>query len=351
MNTALLKKLINYPRYLLDVFSKKSNFVSHPVLGSKILNRFGLHVFRYSLAHLLTQFRWLLLSPLVSPELRKEFKQNGFIKIDDFFSPREFIQLKENLSQLEAEPRQCVQGDTKTQRIVLTPELLHTKLQLNNLLNQSRLNRLFRYTAANNQKPLLYFQIIKNGFVQSEEASFKKDPQKNLHSDTFHPTMKAWLFLEDVPAEKGPFTYVPSSQRWTLKRLKWEYQQSINYHRKDGYSQRGSLRIDKNDRQQMQLNAPQALCVKANTLVIANTHGFHGRGQAEQNASRMEIWAFSRSNPFLPFVSFPSELYNRLQYKVLKKQREKADKQAQASGKRASWHKISRKEFYEGIDL
>ena len=41
------------------------------------------------------------------------------------------------------------------------------------------------------------------------------DPQTALHADTFHPTVKAWLFLTDVAADAGPFTYVPGSHRLT----------------------------------------------------------------------------------------------------------------------------------------
>ena len=35
------------------------------------------------------------------------------------------------------------------------------------------------------------------------------DPQTDLHTDTFHPTVKAWLFLTDVAPETMPFVYVP----------------------------------------------------------------------------------------------------------------------------------------------
>src|ERR1700694_3362140 len=52
------------------------------------------------------------------------------------------------------------------------------------------------------------------------------DPQTALHADTFHPTVKAWLFLTDVAADAGPFTYVPGSHRLTPERLPLEMRSS-----------------------------------------------------------------------------------------------------------------------------
>ena len=74
-----------------------------------------------------------------------------------------------------------------------------------------------KYCAARLKRPLYYVQSIKNGYVAG-----RSDPQKVLHSDTFHSSMKAWYFIDDVTEDRGPFTYVPGSHRLTWKRLKWE---------------------------------------------------------------------------------------------------------------------------------
>jgi hypothetical protein len=44
--------------------------------------------------------------------------------------------------------------------------------------------------------------------------------------------------------------------------------------------------------------------VPANTLVVADTCGFHARGSSEGSALRVELWAFARRTPFLPWVGF-----------------------------------------------
>jgi hypothetical protein len=45
--------------------------------------------------------------------------------------------------------------------------------------------------------------------------------------------------------------------------------------------------------------------VKANTLVVADTHGFHARCASPKNTIRIEIYASLRRGPFLPFVAAP----------------------------------------------
>jgi hypothetical protein len=51
----------------------------------------------------------------------------------------------------------------------------------------------------------------------------------------------------------------------------------------------------------MNLPEPRSIAVPANTLVVADTFGFHARGPSAGPALRVEIWAFGRRNPFLPW--------------------------------------------------
>ena len=52
------------------------------------------------------------------------------------------------------------------------------------------------------------------------------------------------------------------------------------------------------------LPPPQAIAVPANTLVVADTFGFHARGPSARPTTRVEIWAMGRRNPFLPWAGF-----------------------------------------------
>ncbi len=47
---------------------------------------------------------------------------------------------------------------------------------------------------------------------------------------------------------------------------------------------------------------PRRFAVAANTLVVADTCGLHARSPTAQPGARLEIWASSRHNPFVPWA-------------------------------------------------
>src|SRR3546814_6456736 len=62
------------------------------------------------------------------------------------------------------------------------------------------------------------------------------------------------------------------------------------------------MRIEPRELAELSLPPPQRFAVPANTLVVADTCGFHGRCPSSKSARRVEIWAYSRRNPFLPWT-------------------------------------------------
>jgi hypothetical protein len=115
--------------------------------------------------------------------------------------------------------------------------------------------------------------------------------------------MKAWLFLTDVAEDEAPLTYVPGSHRLTPARLAWEKGKSATVAAEgDRLSQRGSFRISMDQLSEMALPAPRKFAVRTNTLVVADTFGFHARGTADRPTVRVELWAYRRRSPFLPWV-------------------------------------------------
>jgi hypothetical protein len=149
-------------------------------------------------------------------------------------------------------------------------------------------------------EPQIYIQTI---FSHVRQAP--PDPQTRLHADAFHPSVKAWFFLTEVAEEDGPFIYVPGSHRPTRRRLSWERRASMTAARSaDFQSSRGSLRITQETVRRLGFGEPKAFAVPQNTLVVADTVGFHARGVSTRPSVRLEIWAYGRRSPFLPWLGF-----------------------------------------------
>ena len=64
----------------------------------------------------------------------------------------------------------------------------------------------------------------------------------------------------------------------------------------------GSFRIRVSELQALGLPPVKRLAVKANTLLVADTFGFHGRTQSEKSTVRIELRWHMRRNPFLPWT-------------------------------------------------
>jgi hypothetical protein len=118
--------------------------------------------------------------------------------------------------------------------------------------------------------------------------------------DTFHPTMKAWLFLEDVEADKGPFTYVPGSHLATRRRLAWHKRRSVLA--ATAPTKGGAFRVADEQLPLLRLPPRRVFAVPGNTLVVGDTFGLHARGLSARPSIRVEIYASMRPNPFNPFI-------------------------------------------------
>ena len=342
-----LSKIVRLPIHVVQLFTSAKSFRDNPVIGSTLLNRMGLHVFRLMLAAAMTKIRYLCLAPLMDKSERRSYSENGYLLFENFLPQQSFESLnKEVRGMHEVEVRQCVQGDTLTQRVLLNEEVLKTAPACRQLLNSSEFHQRMKYASARNSSPIYYIQNVKSNARDADA-----DPQRHLHSDTFHATMKAWFFLDDVGDHNGPFTYVPGSHKLTWKRLKWEYRKSVEgSSQANSYGSRGSLRVADDELSAMGMPAPNLFKVPANTLVIADTHGFHRRGAASEKSNRLEIWAYSRTNPFNPLPGFNLGWYNKLSHKVIDKYLKRQDRIAAGKNMRASWHLIDSSEMFGNTD-
>lgn len=297
------------------IFTWDKSFHRNHFIGSELLNRLGLHVIRVISAHALFRLRlhFLGLLHLTTLDEQKSFIRDGVLVIPDFLAADAFEALKQEILNYQGSIRDVIEGSTLTQRIYLKANVLRTLPEATTFTQSKRLTGLLRLCSSKNRLPLFYIENIRQHYLKDN----RPDPQKDLHSDTFHPSVKAWLFLDDVDQRNGPFTFSVGSQKLTFKRIAWEYHESIKasinkHHASNERYWDGSFRISAHDLESLNYQKPSALSVRANTLVIANTYGFHCRGNATSNQPRLSIWMQMRDNPFNPIPN----LMPKLAYKI-----------------------------------
>ncbi|WP_235037780.1 MULTISPECIES: phytanoyl-CoA dioxygenase family protein [unclassified Novosphingobium] len=286
------------PLWALQLLTGAKSFLDNPLIGSQRLNARGLHVGRVKLAAGMAAWRRRRLASKVRPDWREAFDRDGFVAIHDVVPPAQFPALREAMLAYRAPAREMRQGDAITRRMAIDPAMLAAIPALRGLLERRDITALFHYVASFRTTPLHYVQTIVSHFEGNEP-----DPQETLHADSFHSSLKAWLFLNPVAEDEGPFTYVRGSHRFTPERLAWEHRRSLPEPRTiDRLSARGSPRVSADDLAAMKLGAAEALAVPGNTLVVADTLGFHARGLSVRPGERVEIWSYARRNPFLPWL-------------------------------------------------
>ncbi|SOC42749.1 phytanoyl-CoA dioxygenase PhyH [Rhizobium subbaraonis] len=297
-----LSSVLLSPFYALQLASGAKSFADNPIIGSKTLNRMGLHAKRVSLAMDMADWRRKSLAGLVTPEQRREYDENGFVKIENFLPPEVFSKVTSELENSDFDRYDMLQGTTVTRRALIDDSDLERLPGFKAARNDPRMSNLLRYVSSSDGQPLLVVQVVMAlASTPSNESS--ADPQTALHSDTFQPTAKAWLFLKDVGEEDGPFSYVPGSHKVTPQRLAWEQRISESADTiENKYSARGSLRIMPQELTALGYGQPVKMVVKANTLIVADTHGFHARCPSYKQTTRIEIYGSLRRNPFLPFT-------------------------------------------------
>lgn len=333
--------ILKAPIWFIELFTTAKSFTANPIIGNRTLNRLGLHTGRIRLAQAMTQWRWLFMGWMLPAELRRQYRTHGVLKIENFLSPEEFAQVRAEIVAFNGDLRRMTQGDTHTFQGLLDDQTIASMPATNRLLADRHLRRIMMYGGSSFKLPMFFAHCVRNG-VDAAKPGISSDPQKDFHSDTFHPTMKAWLFLDDVDDKIGPFNYVPGSQKATTERLEWDYENSIaGKELANNYAKRGSLRISPAELKDRGFAEPIIMRVPANTLVMADTHGFHRRGDAVAGSTRLAIYAYSRSNPFNPLPGFaPVSWRSRIEQFFTRRALQAADQKAARNNARASWHQV-----------
>lgn len=297
---AQLSRAAMLPVWTAQLATGAKSFERNGVIGSHWLNERGLHAARVSLAHRIAGARRARLAGLVSVADRADFARDGFVIRPNFLPSGDFDELRRQVKSCRGPLREIAEGDTILRKLALDPKTLAAMPALTHVLHSPEWRGLIRYIGSRDAEPVVWIQSILR-----HACDGPPDPQTALHADTFHPTVKAWLFLTDVAPDAGPFTYVPGSHRLTAERLDWERRMSLAAAGSPNHENRqGSFRIDRGELAQLGFPEPRVFAVPANTLVVADTFGFHARGPSAGRSLRVEIWAYGRRSPFIPWAGF-----------------------------------------------
>ncbi len=298
MGPAILKQAALAPVYVSALATGAKSFSRNPVIGSTRLNRWGLHVARIRLGDRMADLRRRRLAGLVSAAHRAEFAEQGYVLVEGALPDALFRAVLREVEARRFPATEERNRNVATRYLTLSPASLRGAPGLEQAISTPLLQGLMRYVGAANRAPVIRLQT-----VMTDPTAGRHSDVTTLHSDTFQSTSKAWLFLQDVAREDGPFAYVPGSHRMTDARLAWEYEQSLTAaDAQNGIHANGSFRVTQEAVQAMGFPAPVDFAVKANSLVVADTRGFHARRPSLRPSVRLSIYAALRSNPFLPFA-------------------------------------------------
>lgn len=293
-----LKTALLTPFYTAQLATGISSFRDNPIIGSPALNRRGLHLKRIKLADRIAAARRRRLTRLLPNEYRDAYEEQGYVLVENVLPDEAFRALSEEVETTEFAAREMKQGDTVTRFITLSPSALRRTPHLKKFVNGELFQGLMRYVGAADIDPLVTLHT-----VLTTPGLGRPDPQTTFHSDTFHSTAKSWFFLRDVAIEDGPFSYVPGSHRLTAGRLEWEYEQSLTAATSKIHPHsRGSFRATEEDLSAMGYPPFIAFPVPANSLVVADTHGFHARRPSARPSTRLAVYGSLRVGPFMPFA-------------------------------------------------
>lgn len=301
---------------MLQILTGSKN-LNHWVLGAASLNNAGLHRARVQLADRCNQRRKRAAVTALGDE-GELLSEQGYLALENFLPDDQFAMLLAEADKAVASanadaPAQVGEGrqfgakkahpwgfdrhdgGTLNRFLEINPTLHPCASEFS---RHERLSALSEAISGGRQKSkYVWFYLTLHG--DQERAS---DPQKAFHRDTFFSSLKFWYFLKPVSEQEGPFEYVPGSHKLTAERLDWEHEKAMVAIAKPRGKRSSSFRISEAELSDMNLPGPVAMTVPGNTLVIADTFGFHRRGLANAGASRLALYGNMRPWPFSPVV-------------------------------------------------
>lgn len=314
---------------MLSLLQNKKSF-DDPWIGRPALVKAGSHLARIGAAKAALGTRRMMLGLFtrsLSREHKAFFNANGYLTLSNFLDDETFGRLRTEVHRaiedaaarfpLTAGTRPGYQERTlrpfgfdrydggTLNRFIPIREKAELLPECNAFVHHPLLNAINRHMIGQpqNENYVWIYQIL-----QGPESDGLNDPQKLFHRDTFFSALKFWYFIDPVAAEDGPFEYVAGSHKLDRARARWEQRRALMALDRRlaptqscwEFSRGGSFRANISELEAMGLPAPTPLTVDANTFVIADTFGFHRRGDAQAGRTRLSLYGNNRPWAFLP---------------------------------------------------
>lgn len=279
----------NMYQFVFDEDPDEDIFTGHKFFHTKVvkpsftrvdLMEKGLHAFRMVMARHAERLR----APGVD-----QFDTEGVIMYEDFLPADKAAQAKKEIEMFplveNIQPYNNINNISEDKT-----SALHDLLHKSDLF---KLCAMAAHRSINDSAAKEHF--MKTTYVQRlENVPGNGDIQKVCHSDVFYPCVKYWYFPDAVEEDQGPFLFARNSVELDFDRLDFHYRESVEVvkdtwdrRRNKGHGE-GSFRAIDDDLDKMGLKLEPITC-KPNTLVIANTSGFHCRGDAKQRHIRSAL--------------------------------------------------------------
>ena len=282
------------------------------IVPSPIANRLGVPVLRTFLADILIKLRRFK-NCRPKNDFENQLIKDGIVVIPNFLPDEEFKNLKSEFDN-------NISSSEKVETV------RKGSMQVN--IREVDKNEYEKFPAmkkfARNKQLIRLISVGEGIKVVDELKKFNLektifgDPNKDIdanvpfHADIHFHSHKVLFYMSDVTEEGGPFTYCKNSHLNNLSRLWFEFKRG---QLKDAHIEgwRIQQHLDKkffNNYFRKLKNKEYKVACPANTLVIANVHGFHKRGESISGVERSLIRIPLRYNPLGPIGNIPSNLYS-----------------------------------------
>ncbi|MEO6693752.1 MAG: phytanoyl-CoA dioxygenase family protein [Ignavibacteria bacterium] len=249
--------------------------------GGVLANVLGLHIFRTLYMNL-----WRMKPKKVRKEVKEYvdvLNRDGILVIPDFFPKQQFDAIKKEFDEtysdwspfeFNEEEMSKRQKDfpeyfqTIAEKITAPKTQAFTDFFVNNpLINEITSAVVHR---KNRLTPHHHFWFLQRRTLENDKVS-STHSASFPHADVPYPTIKVFLYLNDVDESNAAYIYAKGSHKLTLKRLLFDYKLSVRYAKtkNDIVTDEDIAKIGYH---------PESICGKANTLFISNNMGYHNRG-------------------------------------------------------------------------